>query len=67
MRRDIKEKRVICPTCEGTGGLIAYKKDGGKGVDRFQCTLCDGKGVVLRRVIVSYFPIGEDENKEENL
>ena len=59
MRIDIDDKKVICPTCEGCGKMSRYKKDG-PGVDTFVCTQCNGKRVVIRKVIITYSQLSDD-------
>ena len=38
------KKPKQCPTCNGTGDVVAYQRDGKTEAYRDECPSCDGKG-----------------------
>lgn len=59
MRKDIIMKKIVCSKCDGTGGLVCYRKDG-KGIEHFVCDSCNGKGMLFRRVTIEFLQIDEE-------
>ena len=59
MREEIIKKKIICSRCDGTGGLVSYRKDG-RGLEHHVCDLCNGKGMLFRKVTIELLRIDEN-------
>lgn len=56
MKKVIYKSKIQCPDCEGCGRMAVHcvKQDGSRGINSYDCTLCNGKGVITGNIKIEF-------------